>query len=580
MQLQKHIRTELIKMLIVVGGLLALVIFAHNFIIAGFLAKKALNGSIIAVFLFGIFLCFKAVFNLKNDQHAFSALVEAYEDIQKTKLDPTRDPYWRHYRCLQPGIVYGRPTYLGHFFEIVYEELLRSKNLKLSVNTMQALVHGVDTRLAEERSVVAYMTGLLVFMGLIGAFIGLMAMVSSVADILGTLGQGNAGPAGFSKLIGDLQGPLQGMTVGFSSSLFGLFSSMTLGLLLRFSGHAGIVLKTEFEGWLAGVAQIEGGDEAAAGSGAGAAAMAGAAAGAALRNDEVVQAIGSVNRSIVKAHQSFEATTTAIERIVIMQGEQADILRRTSEQLERMGAQHEEMKTLMSRTAMTANVVEAARQDMGKAASALGERFTHGFQQVSERLEASQRESVVGYNRIVNNQIELANRIARAGQAQPQGTSAEDMRQLGAALQSGLANGFAELAKTLETMSGNQAQLQQQLAALPAGSEGAGALVSAQLQVDELRRLAGSIENGMATGFSELSHAIEAAFLSYTELLKYSGAHVAARAPVATPAPVAAEPLVPPVEPGEPPEPVDHVEMMRRLYETVATQYKPNGTQG
>ncbi len=577
--MQKHIRAELIKMVIVCLGLLAIAVLAHNFIMTGFLAKKALNGSIIATFFFGIYLCFKAVFNLKNDQFAFSALVEAYEDIKKAKLDPMRDPYAQHYRCLQAGVVYGRPTYLGHFFEIVYEEMLRSKDLKLSVGTMQALVHGVDVRLAEERSVVNYMTGLLVFMGLIGAFIGLMAMVSSVGDILGTLGKGNMGSSGFTKLIGDLQGPLQGMSVGFSSSLFGLFSSMTLGLMLRFSGHAGIILKTEFEGWLAGVAQVDGDKDKDAQSAPAQAHAAVGGAAALPKFDEVVQAIGGVQRSIVKAQHGFEATTGVIERIVLIQAEQTDVLRKTSEQLDTLRAQQEDMKILLAKTANTSVAIDAARQDMGRAANALGARFTQGFQQVSERLEASHRESLIGFNRLINNQIELAGRMAKNGQSSPQ--AVDDMKMLGEALQAGLANGFAELAKTLDVLMERQGQLQHQLVALPAGAEGAPH--SAQGQGDELRRLAQSIEGGMASGFGELSHAIEGAFVSYVELLKHTGGRVAASVPMTAPdlvsLPVAVgQDMEFPVSAA--PEPVDHVEMMRRLYQTVATQYKPKTEQG
>ena len=124
---------------------------------------------------------------------------------------------------------------------------------------MNTLVHKIGQTIDDEKSLLGYMSGLLVFMGLIGTFIGLLHMVGSMGGIIGTLASSTGGAAGadaFQQLLGALQEPLKGMASGFAASLFGLFSSLVVGLLARMAGQAAGVLKHEFESWLAGVVQI------------------------------------------------------------------------------------------------------------------------------------------------------------------------------------------------------------------------------------------------------------------------------------------------------------------------------------
>jgi len=197
---------------------------------------------------------------IRKDATAFSALQEAFEDARKERTETLDDPYWRHYRCMRAGTVFSRPKSLGHMFELAYDELLRSKSLNISVSTMQNVISGIEARLSDERAQVNYLTGLLIFLGLIGTFIGLMEMVGSVGAIIGGLNtvQGASGET-MKTLMANLQVPLNGMAMGFSSSLFGLFGSLVLGLLSRFGTQALNTLKDEFSSWLAGVSHLDSG---------------------------------------------------------------------------------------------------------------------------------------------------------------------------------------------------------------------------------------------------------------------------------------------------------------------------------
>ncbi len=96
------------------------------------------------------------------------------DDIQQDAHRSAEDPNWRLERCHQPAQVFQRPRLLGHAYELVTEELARTKKIRVSVETMNTLVHTVEASINDEKSLISYLSGLLVFMGLIGTFIGLL----------------------------------------------------------------------------------------------------------------------------------------------------------------------------------------------------------------------------------------------------------------------------------------------------------------------------------------------------------------------------------------------------------------------
>jgi hypothetical protein len=258
--MEKQIANILYRMV----GLIAIIALGSawqwEFIAEGVASHVYTTGSILSAFGFAIVMAFIFMFKLKNEVIAFNALKEMWDDIRIGAIQQAADPLWRHYRCSRPGRLFRRPRLLGHAYDLVTDELARTKKIRISIETMNVLVHKITETIDDERSLLGYMSGLLVFMGLIGTFIGLLHMVGSMGGIIGTLasstGSGGAGADAFQQLLGALQEPLKGMASGFAASLFGLFSSLVVGLLNRLAGQAAGVLKHEFESWLAGIVQI------------------------------------------------------------------------------------------------------------------------------------------------------------------------------------------------------------------------------------------------------------------------------------------------------------------------------------
>ncbi|GAB5510194.1 MAG: hypothetical protein Rhims3KO_15950 [Hyphomicrobiales bacterium] len=241
-------------------GTLGLVAWKFEFVWTGVISNIYLNATIIGLFVFGVFLAFSSAFRLKNEELAFVALQESYDDIRFEEERVKTAPYWRHYRCLEPGIVFSKPRLLSHVFDLTYEKMMRTRQITVSIGVMQSLVSEFKTKVVEDRAMLQYVTGILVFLGLIGTFIGLMDMVGSVGGIIGSIANMDMSDptAAFSKLISDLQAPLVGMATGFSSSLFGLFGSLILGLMGRFLSEATGILRGGLETWLSGMANLDG----------------------------------------------------------------------------------------------------------------------------------------------------------------------------------------------------------------------------------------------------------------------------------------------------------------------------------
>lgn len=248
----------------VLSILLGLGFWQFSFVTTAVSANPALNLVIFATFLFGLTLVGFAITSLRNEFRSLYALIERHEDAMRDAEQLGVDPYWRYYRCAKVGIVIRKPRVLGQSYQLISEQLSRTGDLQISTSTMKTLVEGIDERLSESRSLISYVAGILIFLGLIGTFIGLMVTLASVGDILGGLDLSGGDPAAtVSSLMTNLQTPLGGMATGFSSSLFGLVTSLSISIMLQLLGRAGGRLKEDFSNWLTNVVELHEGESRA-----------------------------------------------------------------------------------------------------------------------------------------------------------------------------------------------------------------------------------------------------------------------------------------------------------------------------
>ena len=135
-----------------------------------------------------------------------------------------------------------------------------TKHFTLSATAMRSLLDGIASRLDESRELSRYMTGLLIFLGLLGTFWGLLKTVTSVSDVIGsmTLGNGDMNLM-FEQLKTGLARPLAGMGTAFSASMYGLAGALVLGFLDLTAGQAQNRFFNELEEWLAGLTRLSSG---------------------------------------------------------------------------------------------------------------------------------------------------------------------------------------------------------------------------------------------------------------------------------------------------------------------------------
>jgi hypothetical protein len=127
----------------------------------------------------------------------------------------------------------------------------RIGRMTMSSQTMRSILDSIAVRLDEARDISRYMTGLLIFLGLLGTFWGLIETVGSIGGVINNLKAGGDASAVFDTLREGLAAPLSGMGISFSSSLFGLAGSLVLGFLDLQMSQAQNRFHTELEDWLA-----------------------------------------------------------------------------------------------------------------------------------------------------------------------------------------------------------------------------------------------------------------------------------------------------------------------------------------
>ena len=125
---------------------------------------------------------------------------------------------------------------------------------------MRSLLDGLASRLDEGREISRYLTGLLIFLGLLGTFWGLLLTVGAVSDVIGGMSVGSGDlNALFEQLKTGLSRPLRGMGTAFSASMLGLSGALVLGFLDLTAGQAQNRFFNELEEWLAGLTRLSSG---------------------------------------------------------------------------------------------------------------------------------------------------------------------------------------------------------------------------------------------------------------------------------------------------------------------------------
>lgn len=217
---------------VIYGGAIALSPVLARF----FMANPVVNSVIFFVELFGVF------WNIRQVQRLYPeiAWVEEFRRNRQKLVETVPPPLLTPMARMLQGRADGE------------------RRITLSGQSMRTILDGLSTRLDESRELSRYTTGVMIFLGLLGTFWGLLHTVSSVADVINSMNLTGSTDvnAMFAQLKTGLTKPLAGMGTAFSSSMFGLSGALVLGFLDLTAGQAMNRFFNELEEWLASLTRL------------------------------------------------------------------------------------------------------------------------------------------------------------------------------------------------------------------------------------------------------------------------------------------------------------------------------------
>ena len=300
-----------------------------------FLANAPLNGLILGVLLLGIIYNFRQVLQLYPEV----AWIEMFRRNQ-TAISQSRPP-----KLLAP-----MATMLGE----------RKGHLRLSALSLRSLLDSISSRLDESRDISRYTIGLLIFLGLLGTFWGLLETVASIRDVIGglSIGSGNMAKV-FSDLKSGLTAPLAGMGTAFSSSLFGLGGSLALGFLDLQASQAQHRFYNDLEDWLSSLTRLSSGALSLDGDQS-------VPAYVQALLEQSAESLENLQRTLARGEESRISANSNLMALVDKLGTLTDHMQIEQSLMKKLAEGHMEMKPILARLAEAtapgaANLDEATR---------------------------------------------------------------------------------------------------------------------------------------------------------------------------------------------------------------------------
>lgn len=360
------IRRFVLRMGLFLAMALMIGVFLLPVLSPAFLHNPGLNGVILGVLAIGIVFIFRQVLMLQPEIE----WVDTYLRGKPTATIQTR--------LLAPMV-----SMLGD----------RRGRLTLTATTMRSLLDSIGSRLDEGRDISRYMIGLLVLLGLLGTFWGLIQTVGSVGDVVGRLSFGGTDAAqAFEDLKSGLATPLAGMGTAFSSSLFGLAGSLILGFLDLQAGQAQNRFYNELEEWLSSQTKLGGPATA------GAEGEPSVPAYIQALLEQTADGLDQLQRTIQRAEEGRAGSAAQLQALAERLGTLTDQMRTEQSLLARLAEAQLELRPILARLAQapeaSGGVDETARAHLRNLeiyAARMTEEMTQGRNEIVNEIRSAMR---------------------------------------------------------------------------------------------------------------------------------------------------------------------------------------------
>lgn len=292
---------------------------------SAFLANPLLNGMILGVLLLGIVYIFRQVVSLRPE----------IAWLERLRVNSSE-------RLVYPESLATEraPRLLGPMTTMLSE---RKGRVTLSTTSMRALLDGITSRIEESHDISRYLIGLLIFLGLLGTFWGLLETVNAVGDTIAGLSGAATDPAVlFEDLKRGLATPLSGMGTAFSSSLFGLAGSLVLGFLELQASQAHNRFVNELEEWLSSVTRLSSGGLIGEG---------GESVPAYIQAllEQTADSLDTLQRTVARGEEDRHSVARNMTALAERLGTLTDHMRTEQDVLMRLAETHSQIQPLLSR---------------------------------------------------------------------------------------------------------------------------------------------------------------------------------------------------------------------------------------
>jgi hypothetical protein len=278
---------------VVAVALVAAVLFPG--LSSAFMANPVLNGVILGALAIGIAYTFRSVLSLKPE----IAWIESYQAQRPGAGQATP----------------AQPSLLAPLAKMLGERT--GGRFAISPIALRSVLDGIGARLSESREITRYLIGLLIFLGLLGTFWGLLRTIGAVSEVIAGLSVESGDLARvFADLQTGLEAPLGGMATAFSSSLFGLGGSLALGFLELQSSQAQNRFYNELEDWLSGAVRLGDTGAEAGGPGAEAALMPSIPAYMQALMQQTAENLDALERTVALGEESRRQTNQTLNQLV------------------------------------------------------------------------------------------------------------------------------------------------------------------------------------------------------------------------------------------------------------------------
>jgi hypothetical protein len=318
----------LVRMAVFVLAVCALAGVLFHPLSTAFMGNPGINGVILGILLIGIIYIFRQVLMLNPE----IAWIEDFrERLANRDLTAPSGP---------------APRLLASMARMLTTR--QGGRVSLSATSLQTLLDGIGSRLDETRETSRYMIGVLVFLGLLGTFYGLLETVRAVGGVIGNLNvSSNDLARSFADLKTALGSPLSGMATAFSSSLFGLAGSLVLGFLDLQAGQAQNRFYNDLEEWLSTYTRLSSGGYGDSGDGS-------VPAYIQALLEQTADSLENLQRILARSEESRIGANSALPALTDRLGTLSEHMKAGQMLMVRLAENQMELKPILTRLATTA----------------------------------------------------------------------------------------------------------------------------------------------------------------------------------------------------------------------------------